>query len=104
MIKLGNKKYIDQFFQAGSLQLSSFTYYNAFDHPEIGDVEEGMVTLVAKTPFGVMAGKYGSGYKHRKSMRYSHQREFIFLWELPQDVSGAEIVDCSVARQYCKPF
>lgn len=176
-----------RFFQTGKLQLGSFSYYNAFDHPEIGDVEEGTVTLVAKTPFGVMAGKYGSGYNHRmfcsyigevdqgtlkkfgydsgfiitdpkgfsdavsaaigaktstfgqclyhphkavlgfpgndvdryrlsrrtgemvkagkhfiKPMRYSHQREFWFLWELPQDVSGAEVIDCTEAVKYCK--
>ncbi|MBM7454675.1 hypothetical protein HNR62_000504 [Oceanisphaera litoralis] len=186
VVKLGKKEHIDKFFLTGKLQLGSFAYYNDFDHPEIGDVEEGAVTLVAKTPFGVMAGKYGSGYNHRmfctyvghldqttmkkfgydsgfivtdpagfaqaiasaisastftygqclyhphkavlgfpghdvdrhqlshrtgqmvkagkhfiKPMRYSHQREFRFLWEMPQDVSGAEIVDCSAARQYC---
>ena len=65
IIKLGKKEHIDAFFNTGALQLGSFHYYNAFDHPEIGDNQEGIVTLLAKTPFGVIGGKYGSGYNQR---------------------------------------
>tara|TARA_R100000388_G_scaffold90278_1_gene71552 strand:+ start:102 stop:836 length:735 start_codon:yes stop_codon:yes gene_type:complete len=189
IVKLSKRIHVENFFRTGSLQLGSFDYYNSYDHPEIGDIEEGLVTLLAKTPFGVMGGKYGSGYNNRmfctylgnadrktmqrfgyddgfvithpaqfaeaiaesvgarsftfgqclyrphkavlgfpgsdvdrhqlshrsgeivkagkyfiKRDRYSHQREFRFLWELPEDVSGAEIFDCSSARQYCKPL
>jgi hypothetical protein len=163
--------------------------FNAYDHPEIGDNEEGIVTLVAKTPFGVIGGKYGCGFNQRlfctsvggidqtpmcrfgynsgfviadprgfseaiaasisassysfgqclynqhmavlgfpgndvnrqelshrtgqivnagkhfiKQERYSHQKEFRFLWDLPSDVTGAMIFDCSSARQYCSPL
>ena len=189
IIKLGKKEHVDAFLENGELQLGSFDYYNAFDHPEIGDNQEGIVTLVAKTPFGVIGGKYGSGYNKRmfcafvgavdqnamkrfgynsgfvindtvgfskavaettgaasytfgkclyrphkavlgfpgdtvnryeishrtgeivnagkyfiKPMRYSHQKEFRFLWEQSADVSGAKIFDCSSARQYCSPL
>lgn len=62
IIKLRKKEYVEAFFERGELQLGSFDYYNAFDHPEIGDNQEGIVTLVAKSPFGVIGGKYGSGY------------------------------------------
>ena len=65
IIKLGKKEHIDAFFKTGALQLGSFDYYNAFDHPEIGDNLEGIVTLVAKAPLGVIGGKYGSGYNQR---------------------------------------
>ena len=65
IIKLGKKAHVDAFFESGTLQLGSFDYYNAFDHPEIGDNQEGVVTLVAKAPFGVIGGKYGSGYDQR---------------------------------------
>lgn len=65
VIKLGKKEHVDAFFESGALKLGSFGYYNAFDHPEIGDNQEGVVTLVAKAPFGVIGGKYGSGYNQR---------------------------------------
>lgn len=64
IIKLGKKKDVDAFFERGALQLGSFDYYSSFDHPEIGDNQEGNVTLVAKAPFGVIGGKYGAGYNH----------------------------------------
>lgn len=189
IIKLGKKEHIDAFFESGDLQLGSFDYYNKFDHSEIGDNQEGIVTLIAKTPFGVIGGKYGSGYNQRmfcafagdidrgtmkrfgydsglvisnplefckavaastgatsyafgeclyhphkavigfpgdtvnrheishrtgemvnaakhfiKPERYSHQKEFRFLWEQSSDVSGARIFDCSSARQFCTPL
>lgn len=65
IIKLGKKEHVDAFLTTGALQLGSFDYYNSFDHAEIGDIHEGIVTLVAKAPFGVIGGKYGSGYNHR---------------------------------------
>lgn len=189
IIKLGEKKHVEDFFNTGALQLGSFNYYNAYDHPEIGDSSEGIVTLVAKTPFGVIGGKYGCGFNQRmfctsigdvdqiimdrlgynsgfvitdprgfseaiaasigassysfgqclyhqhkailgfpgsdvssyelshrtlqivnagkhfiKKERYSYQKEFRFLWDLPSDVTGAMIYDCSSARQYCSPL
>lgn len=189
IIKLGRKEHVEAFFDSGALQLGSFDYYNGFDHPEIGDNQEGIVTLVAKTPFGVIGGKYGSGYNHRmfcafvgeidwstmrrfgynsgfvitdpiafskaiaasigaasytfgqclyrphkavlgfpgdtvnrheishrtgeivnagkhfiKPERYSHQKEFRFLWEQSSDLAGAQVFDCSSARQFCTPL
>lgn len=32
---------------------------------------------------------------------YSHQKEFIFLWEQYSDINEPKIFDCSPARQYC---
>jgi hypothetical protein len=189
IIKLGRKEHVDAFFERGTLQLGSFDYYNGFDHPEIGDNQEGIVTLIAKTNFGVIGGKYGAGYNHHifcasvgeidwktmkrfgynsgfvitdpiafskaisasigatsytfsqclyrphkavlgfpgdkvdpheisgrtaeivnagkyfiKPDRYSHQKEFRFLWEQPSDVAGAQVFDCSAARQFCAPL
>lgn len=62
IVKLSRKEHVDAFFETGALQLGSFNYYNGFDHSEIGDSQEGVVTLVARTPFGVIGGKYGTGY------------------------------------------
>lgn len=189
VVKLSRKEHVEAFFDMGALQLGSFNYYNSFDHSEIGDAQEGVVTLVARTPFGIIGGKYGSGYnqsmfctfvgkadeatlvrfgynsgfvitdpkgfssaiaeaigatwhtfgqciyrahkavlgfpgndvnRHEISHRtgqivnagknfikpesYSHQKEFRFLWEMPTDVKGALVVDCSAARSYCTPL
>lgn len=186
IVKLSKKEHVDAFFDTGALQLGSFNYYNGFDHSEIGDPQEGVVTLVAKTPFGIIGGKYGTGYNqsifcafvgkadeitmarfgydsgfiitdpngfssaiaeaigatwhtfgqcvyrthkavlgfpgnevnrheisHRtgqivnagkhfiKPERYSHQKEFRFLWEMPMDIEDALVVDCTAARRYC---
>jgi len=186
IIKLGKKEHIDAFFETGLLQLGSYEYYSSFEHSEIGDTQEGIVTMVAKTPLGVIGGTYGSGYNnhifctlvghndlatmkkfgsdsgfriddpvgfsnavaesigtvlhtfgkclyrphkvvlgfpmhtinpfeisHRsaeivnaakhfiKPERYSHQKEFRFLWEQPLDVKGANIFNCSAAIKYC---
>lgn len=187
IIKFGKKEHVDEFFRTGSLQLGSFKYYSSFEHSEIGDNEEGVATLIAKTPFGATGGKYGSGYNNlifctylgnaddatmkkfgydsgflitdpkafasaiahslgtnsyfygkciyrrikavlgfpgndverhtlsRKSgeivqaakylikpAQYSHQQEFRFLWEQPEDISGTKIIDASEARRFCK--
>ena len=189
IVKLGKKEHIKAFFESGTLQLGSYNYYNSFDHSEIGDSQEGIVTLLTKIPSGVIGGTYGCGYNqqifcasigkpdletmkkfgydsgfiihdpigfskavaesigatshifgrclysphkavlgfpkhtvnpdkisHRsaeivnaakhfiKSESYSHQKEFRFLWEQSADVSGAEVFDCSSARQYCSPL
>jgi len=63
IIKLSKKKYVDAFFESGELQLGCFNYYRKYDHTEIGDNQEGTATLLAKTEdFGIIAGKYGSGF------------------------------------------
>lgn len=36
-----------------------------------------------------------------KPKRYSHQKEFRFLWEQSSDINEPKIFDCSSARQYC---
>lgn len=91
IVKLGKKQHIDAFFRTGALQLGSYDYYNSFDHPEIGDSQEGVVTLLAKTPFGVIGGKYGSGYDQRMlctfvghvdrttMMRFGYDSGFVIL-------------------------
>lgn len=189
IIKLGKKEHIDAFFKNGELRLASYDYYSTFDHTEIGDDQEGIVTLAARTDSGCIVGRYGSGFnqyifctfignpdyetmekfeydsgfiihdpigfsnaiaksicassstfgkcvyypykailgfpnesisggrlshetgklvnaaKHFiKPDRYSHQKEFRFLWEKSLDINGAKVFDCSLARQYCSPL
>lgn len=187
IVKLSKKKYVDAFFDSGQLQLGSFIHYAKFDHNEIGDNQEGITTLLAKTSSGVIGGTYGSGFNqyvfctsigdtdhetmekfgyddgfiindpeafskaiaksigaraftfgrcvyhsHKavlgfpkdadvnsgrlshesgeivtsakyfiKPERYSHQKEFRFLWETSSDINDAKVFDCSSAIQYC---
>lgn len=64
IIKLGEKEHIDAFFKHGTLQLGSYEYYNTFDHTEIGDDQEGIVTLAARGEgdSGCIVVKCGSGF------------------------------------------
>ncbi|MDP3515608.1 MAG: hypothetical protein Q8S94_00440 [Pseudohongiella sp.] len=71
IVKLSERRYVEQFFQTGLLLLGSFDYYANFEHSEIGDnTEGGWVTLLAKTPFGVTGGKYSSGQNNRMFCTY----------------------------------
>lgn len=185
IVKLSKKQYVDAFFDRGELRLGSFISFGEYDHAEIGDNQEGIATLLAKTSSGFIGGRYGSGFnqyvfctsignpdhetmekfgydsgytindpeafsnavaesisaaastfgrcvyhshkailgfpkdanpyrlsyesgeivtaaKHFiKPERYSHQKEFRFLWETPSDINDAKVFDCSSAIQYC---
>lgn len=62
IFKLAKKVHVENFFDTGALQLGSFNYFNRFEHSEIGDAKEGIVTLVAKTAHGVHGGRFGTGF------------------------------------------
>lgn len=189
IIKMMKKRYVDAFFSRGEIQLGSFHYYSGYDHTEIGDTSEGVVTLIGKMPTGYIGGTYGYGYNnlilctyagqperstldrfgydggfiisnpkrfaqaiaatleskapeyalckysphkaiigcpggnvdvsqisHRtaeivkaakyfiKPDRYSHQKEFRFLWEVDREILDAELVVCEEAVQWCRPL
>lgn len=186
IIRLSKKEHVDAFFESGQLRLGCFNQYVKSENTEVGDDQEGTTTLLAKTKeFGVIAGKYGSGFNqyvlctylgipdreimekfgydsgfiindpigfskaiaesinatsstfgkciyhpHKavlgfpkdanpyklshesgkivtaaqyfiKPERYSHQKEFRFLWEQHSNINEPKIFDCSPARQYC---
>jgi hypothetical protein len=92
VVKLGRKDHVQAFFDCGALQLGSFHYYNAFDHPEIGDNQEGVVTLVGRAHYGVMGGKYGSGYDQRVLCAFVGEADRDVLKRFGYD-SGFRIVD-----------
>jgi hypothetical protein len=50
IIKMSQKKYVDEFFDTGSIQLGNFEYYNQYEHEEIGDRTEGRFILVGRCP------------------------------------------------------
>ncbi|MDT8408044.1 MAG: hypothetical protein RQ741_00460 [Wenzhouxiangellaceae bacterium] len=62
IIKLAKKCHVDDFFRYGALQLGSFNYYASYDHTEVGDKQEGIVTAIATADWGIVAGNYGSGF------------------------------------------
>ena len=187
VIKMSKSEYVDKFFQSGHLQLGTFTYYNAFEHDEIGDREEGSFLLVGQgksvTHFNQVAGGFNKyvlccyagepdpecvskfGYDacfeitdvrrftkaiaksvkakefvfanciyntHKvivgelfedyhspkflsrtleiaglakyfvKNVKFSHQREFRFLWSARSDVYSPLIVRCPQAVEFCR--
>jgi hypothetical protein len=50
VIKMTKREYVDAFFRDGTLRLGTFSYYNRFDHEEIGDNTEGSFILVGQHP------------------------------------------------------
>jgi hypothetical protein len=64
ILKMAKKCHVESFFSTGNLQLGSFDYYNRYDHDQIGDTNEGWITIVAKSPTGYFGGTYGSGYNN----------------------------------------
>lgn len=64
IIKLAKSCHVDHFFRNGTLQLGSFNYYASYDHAEVGDKQEGIVTAIAKADWGFVAGNYGSGFEN----------------------------------------
>lgn len=85
VIKLAKTCHVEDFFDTGRLQLGSFEYYNAYDHSEIGDANEGVVTLLAKTPFGVQGGKYGGGYNNRVFCTFVGEVDSVVLKKFGYD-------------------
>lgn len=189
IFKLAKREHVESFFDTGILQLGCFRSFQNFDHPEIGDATEGLVTLVAKFPKGVIGGTYRCGLdrlvfctvigeldqglmakfgydwgyqikypkkflncireqlnaksasfgrcvyrdvkavlgypgnkvnltrfdhnspeivnsaKHLiKPSRFSHQREFRFLWGMHQQQNGPVLITCKEATKYCVPI
>ncbi|OIM99100.1 hypothetical protein BFR57_00520 [Idiomarina sp. MD25a] len=64
IIKLSQRRYVDEFFEKGTLKLGTFHEYQHHPNPEIGDHEEGLVTLVVTANWGTMIGKYRTGYNY----------------------------------------
>lgn len=79
ILKMTKKKYVDAFFSDGLIQLGSFHYFNSFDHGEIGDATEGVVTVIGKTPTGYMGGKYGYGYNNLLLCAYAGEPDATIM-------------------------
>lgn len=50
VIKMAKSEHVEAFFRDGTLRLGTFSYYNEFDHEEIGDRTEGSFILVGQHP------------------------------------------------------
>ena len=48
IIKMSHKKWIDKFFETGSLRLGTLDYFRSLDDPEKGDIKEGSTILVGQ--------------------------------------------------------
>lgn len=64
VIKMTKKKYVDSFFEDGTLKLGNFSYYNQYDHDEIGDQAEGSFILVGQSHSRTVIAEIGSGFNH----------------------------------------
>lgn len=62
VLKMSKSSHVDRFFEDDSIRLGSFGYFNQFDHPEIGDPNEGSFILISKgldiTAFVEIAGGF----------------------------------------------
>lgn len=64
VVKLSREEHVESFFRDGTLRLGNFSYYNAFDHEEIGDTAEGSFILVGKRPSEVAIVEIGGGFNY----------------------------------------
>lgn len=64
VVKMAKRQHVEAFFQNGALRLGTFSYYNHFDHEEIGDTSEGSFVLVGQhtdtTAFAEIAGGFNN--------------------------------------------
>jgi hypothetical protein len=185
--KMARREHVESFLKDGRLRLGTFTYFNQFDHGEIGDSAEGSFVLAGRSSSKTAICKAAGGYDHYvfccyngepdavcierfgydsafiikdpkrfaaaisralqaqhfeyascvysphkaivadvpddfafsvishhlldlansakyyvKPDRYSHQREFRFLWKMPRDVSAPVDLCCPEAAQFCE--
>jgi hypothetical protein len=64
VLKMSKTEHIDGFFRDGSIQLGSFSYYNQFDNPEIGDNTEGRFIIVGQNSISTTFAVVGGGYNN----------------------------------------
>lgn len=64
VIKMAKKKDVDSFFLNGTLRLGTFSYYNRFDHEEIGDTTEARFILVGRKPSSTAFTEIAGGFNN----------------------------------------
>ena len=60
IVKMSKRKYIDQFFNKGILQLGTYETFRKSSNTEIGDKDEGLVTLIGQTDGKTAWGRFQS--------------------------------------------
>jgi len=64
IVKMSKKKYVDDFFNEGKLQLGTFRYFQTMENDEARDPEEGNAVLAARNSHMTLFGHIGSGFNH----------------------------------------
>ena len=64
IVKMSKKKYVDDFFNEGKLQLGTFRYFHTMENDEARDTEEGIAVLAARNSSMTLFGQMGSGFNH----------------------------------------
>lgn len=92
VVKMSKAKHVDSFFQIGSLRLGTFSYYNEFDHEEIGDSAEGSFVLVGQNPPTTAFAKMKGGFNNYVFCCYAGEADDACLDRFGYD-SGFRISD-----------
>lgn len=69
--KMARREHIDSFFREGRLRLGTFSYFNRFDHEEIGDRTEGSFVLAGRSSSKTAIAKMAGGFDHYAFCCYS---------------------------------
>lgn len=64
VIKMSKRKYIDDFFNEGLLQIGTFRSFQRYDDPEIGDKSEGSIIIVGQNSKQTAFAEIGSGFNN----------------------------------------
>ncbi|MCB0084965.1 MAG: hypothetical protein KDE47_28690 [Caldilineaceae bacterium] len=92
VIKMAKAEHVDAFFRDGSLRLGTFSYYNKFDHEEIGDRSEGSFILVGQCPPTTAFVEIGGGFDHYVFCCFCGEADQACLQRFDYD-SSFQIVD-----------
>jgi len=64
IIKMSKKKYVDSFFDKGTIQLGTIDYYRSLGHSEQGDKKEGSIVIVGRGENHTTFAQITSGFNH----------------------------------------
>ncbi len=85
ILKMSKRKWVDAFFEEGSLQLGTLPYYSSFDHNQIGDPTEGSFLIIGTSCSATTFTQMSGGFNSYVFCTYTGQQDDFTAKELGYD-------------------